>query len=93
MAHQDSVHYSAGKGDAHRIEFSVPDIHHRPFLCDALFVLSQSPERPACPNCYPVEEDLKQQMTRTFLAHPGGNFLLALCQNYFANLALMKSTS
>lgn len=93
MAHQDSVHYSAGKGVAHRIEFSVHDIHHKPFLCDALFVLLQPPKRLACPNCYPAAKDLKQQMVRTLLAHPGGCFSLVLRQDYFANLALMKSTS
>lgn len=93
MAHQDSVHYSAGKGVAHRIEFSAPDIHHKPFLRDALFVLLQSPKRTACPNFYLVARDLRQQMVRTLLAHPGGCFSLVLRQNYFANLALTKSTS
>jgi hypothetical protein len=92
MAYQDSVHYSAGKGVAHRIEFSVHDIHHRPFLRDALFVLLQSPERPPCPNCYPVARYLKKQMVRTLLAHPGGYFSLLLRQDHFANLALKKST-
>lgn len=93
MAHQDSVHYSAGKGVAHRIEFSVHDIHHRPFLRDALFVLLQSAERPACPNCAPVARDLKQEMAQTLLAHPGRYSSLVLRQDYFANLALMKLTS
>lgn len=72
MTHQDSVHYSAGKGVAHRIEFSVHDIRHRPFLRDAVFVMLQSPERPACPNCCRVARDLKQQLVRALLAHPRG---------------------
>jgi hypothetical protein len=93
MAHQDSVHYRTGKGVAHRIEFSVHGIRHRPFLHDALFVVLQPPERPACLNCYLVARDIKQQMVLTLLAHPGGYFSLALRLNYFANIALMKSTS
>lgn len=93
MAHQDSVHYRTGKDIAHRIEFSVHGIRHRPFLRGALFVLLQSLERPACLNCYLVARDLKQQRVRTLLAHPGGYSSLVLRLNYFANIALMKSTS
>jgi hypothetical protein len=92
MAHQDLVHYSAGKGVAHRIGFSVHDIHHMLFLRDAFFVLLQSPERPACPNCYPATRYLKQQMVRTLLAHPGGYFSLVLRQDHSANPVLKTST-